>query len=191
MKLKSFEKCYDGKHLKAYKLTYENKVGKDKVYEMVSRNDLNTAYEVASKVNGIAIVGFYKGKMLLLKEFRMAVNSFIYNLCAGKIEDGETYEECANRELYEETGLKIKKIIDVLEPCYSAVAISDIKTRLVFVSLYGEISDHTSENEEIIAGLYSKEEVAHMLKTEKFSSRGQLAAYCFSKGFFDSYCDLG
>ena len=189
MKLINFEKSHDGKHLNTYKLTYENKEGKPKVYEMVSRNHLKSEADLANKVNGISIVGFKDGKLLLLKEFRMAVNRDIYNLCAGKVEDNETFEECARRELFEETGLDIEEILDVLPPCFSAVAISDIKTRLVFAKVGGKISDHTSPNEQIVAGLYTKEEVDKMLKTENFSSRGQLVAYCFSKGMFDSMLD--
>ena len=187
MKLIDFKNSFKGHHLNGYTLTYENKAGREKKYEMVSRNILNDPTEIASKVNGVSIIGFKDDKMLLLKEFRMAVNRNIYNLCAGKLENGESYEECAARELYEETGLKIERVIDVLPPCYSAVAITDIKTVLLIVQLSGEIEDHTSENEEITAGFYSKEEVKEMLATMPFSSRGQLAAYFFANGMFDSF----
>ena len=37
----------------------------------------------------------------------MSINKSIYNLCAGMIQDGESVEECARRELYEETGLSV------------------------------------------------------------------------------------
>ena len=37
-----------------------------------------------------SIIALYKGKLLLLREFRMAVNDYVYNLVAGRIEPGET-----------------------------------------------------------------------------------------------------
>ena len=37
MKLIRFEKVRDGKYLKNYALTYHNKSGKEKVYEIISR----------------------------------------------------------------------------------------------------------------------------------------------------------
>ena len=119
-------------------------------------------------------------KLLLLKEFRMAINRSVYNLCAGMINPGETIEECAARELYEETGLTVKKITKILPASYSAVAISDIMTNIVYVEAEGNISnEHFSENEEIRAAFYSAKEIAAMLETEAFSSRSQLAAYQF------------
>ncbi len=63
------------------------------------------------------------------------------------LEGNETLEECAARELYEETGLKVKRIIDILPASYAAVAISDTKTHIVFLEAQGEFEDHTSENE--------------------------------------------
>ena len=93
-------------------------------------------------------------------------------------------EECISRELYEETGLGIKRIIDILPASYAAVAISDTKTNVVFVEAEGEFEDHTSDNEWIEAGFYSREEVKELLKTAEFSSRAQIIAYFFSKNFF-------
>lgn len=43
----------------------------------------------------------------------------------------------------------------------------------------GSFEDHTSENEQITAGFYNKEEVRELLETEEFSSRAQIAAYFF------------
>ena len=110
----------------------------------------------------------------------MAINRSVYNLCAGMINPGETIEECAARELYEETGLTVKKITKILPASYSAVAISDIMTNIVYVEAEGNISnEHFSENEEIRAAFYSAKEIEAMLETEAFSSRSQLAAYQF------------
>ena len=181
MKLESIKKVHDGKYLKKYELTYLNKAGHEKKYEIVSRKEINSPEELGHKVSGISIVAFKEDKMLLLREFRMAINKEIYNLCAGMIEDGETVEECAKRELYEETGLRVKHFIDILPPAFSAVGFSDVQTHIVFVETEGEIGDHTSENEEIRAAFYTREQVEQMLKTEEFSARSQIAAYFFAK----------
>ena len=91
-------------------------------------------------------------------------------------------EECISRELYEETGLSVKQIKHILKPSYAAVAISDVKTQIAFVEAEGNLSDEgLSENESIQAMFYTKEEVRHLLNTEEFSSRAQLAAYFFTE----------
>ena len=112
----------------------------------------------------------------------MSINKTIFNLCAGMQETGETIEECIRRELYEETGLSVKKVLKILPPSYSAVGFSDTKTYIAFVEAGGDFSDHTSDNEEISACFYSKEEVKTLLETQEFSSRSQMAAFFFAEG---------
>lgn len=175
------EKVKDGRYLKNYELTYLNKAGKEKKYEIVSRKELKDLSDVGRQTSGVSIVATKDGKMLLLREFRMGVGKFIYNLCAGMIEEGETIEDCIRRELYEETGLFVKRFGDILPPSYSAVAISDIKTYIAFVEAEGEFEDHSSENELIEAAFYTKDEVQKLLATQEFSSRAQMAAYFFAK----------
>ena len=182
MKLIKMEKVKDGTYLKNYELTYRNKAGKEKTYEIVSRKELSGIEDIGQKVSGLSIAAVNGDKLLLLREFRMGVNKIVYNLCAGMIEEGESLEQCIRRELYEETGLQVKRIIDILPASYAAVAISDTKTSIVFVEAEGEFEDHTSDNEWIEAGFYTKEEVRELLKTAEFSSRAQIIAYFFARG---------
>lgn len=179
MKLLNLKKVKDGKYLKNYELTYLNKKDKEKVYEIVSRHEIADEKELGNHVSGVSVVAYCEDKLLLLKEFRMGVNRYVYNLCAGMIEKGESIEECIQRELYEETGLRLKKVLQILTPSFSALAISDIKTQIAFVEAEGSIEDHTSDNEMIEAKFYSREEVRELLETEEFSSRAQMAAYFF------------
>lgn len=180
LKLKDFKKVKDGKYLKNYEITYLNKSGKEKKYEIVSRRELASIEDVGGAPSGVSVVATHEGKLLLLHEFRMGVNRTIYNLCAGMIEEGESIEECISRELYEETGLSVKRIKKILPPSFAAVAISDTTTYIAFVEAEGDFADHSSENEQIDAAFYSKEEVKELLETEPFSSRAQMAAYFFA-----------
>lgn len=184
MKFIGMEKVRSGKYLNSYELIYRNRSGKEKRYEMVSREDLKTAADIGRKTAGIAIAAFKDRKMLLLKEFRMGINKSIFNLCAGMLEDGETVEQCTERELYEETGLSVKRVLCVLPPSYSAVGITDTKTVIVFVEADGEFEDHASENEKIEAGFYTPDELRGLLEREEFSSLALLTA-CFFMNSLD------
>lgn len=184
MELLHFQKTKDGKYLKNYELVYRNKAGREKTYEIVSRRELSGAGELGAAPSGVSIIATCKGKLLLLKEFRMGVNRTIYNLCAGMLEPDESIETCIERELFEETGLHVKKIRTILPPSFAAVAISDLTTYIAFVEADGTFSTaHTSENESIEAHFFSKSEVISLLETAAFSSRAQLAAYFFAYGF--------
>ena len=180
MEFLGMEKVKDGKYLKNYELTYLNKAGREKKYEIVSRSEITGPEALGKRVSGVSIVAYHENRLLLLREFRMGVNRYIYNLCAGMIEEGESMEECITRELYEETGLSVKKIRTILPPSFAAVAFSDVKTQIAFVEAEGNFEDHTSDNEQIDAKFYSREEVRELLETEEFSSRAQMAAYFFT-----------
>lgn len=181
MKLTDLRKVRDGKYLKNYVLTYINKAGRKKEYEIVSRRELKSPEDIGQKSSGVSIAVTMEDKLLLLREFRMGVNQEIINLVAGMLEEGETLEECIKRELYEETGLTVKKITKILPPSFAAVAISDTVTNIAFVEAEGSFSDHTSENEQIQPAFYTRAEVKELLKTETFSSRCQLIAYMFAE----------
>lgn len=182
MKFLGMEKVRDGKYLKNYELSYENKAGKLKKFEIVSRKELSGPDDLGKRVSGVSIVAFQDDKMMLLKEFRLSINREIFNLCAGMMEEGETIGECIARELYEETGLSVKRMISILPPSFSAVGFSDTKTYIAFVEAEGAFEDHTSDNEQIQARFYTRQEVRELLATAEFSSRSQMAAYFFAAG---------
>lgn len=185
MKFVQFEKVRDGCYLKSYEFTYLNKSGQQKKYEIVSHKELQKVEDIGARPSGVSIIATCGGKLLLLREFRMGVNREIYNLCAGMLEAGETIEECITRELYEETGLQVKSICKILPPSFAAVAISDMTTYIAFVEATGTIADHTSDNEQITAAFYTRDEVKALLEAESFSSRAQLASYFFSEGLME------
>ena len=61
--------------------------------------------EIIEHKGAVAILAITKeNKVVLVKQFRKAIEQEIYELPAGKIEIGETPLDCASRELKEETG---------------------------------------------------------------------------------------
>lgn len=184
MELIRFQKVKDGKFLKNYELTYLNREGKEKVYEIVSHRDLQSPDELGTKASGFSIVATRGDELLLLREFRMGVNRYVYNLCAGMIKPGESPEECIARELYEETGLKLSAVKKILPPSFAAVALSDVSNQIAFVEVTGEPEQgHASANEEIQAAFYGRSAVKELLNSgSAFSSRAQIIAYFFSEG---------
>ncbi|HIQ03220.1 MAG TPA: NUDIX hydrolase [Desulfurococcales archaeon] len=55
------------------------------------------------------------GRVILIRQYRVPVGGWIYELPAGVIESGETPEECARRELIEETGYRAGKLVKLFE----------------------------------------------------------------------------
>ncbi|KAD4983006.1 hypothetical protein R6Q59_002659 [Mikania micrantha] len=60
--------------------------------------------------NGVAVFIIKENKILLGRRRSLAIAAHTYCLPGGHLEFGESFEECAAREVKEETGLDIKNI---------------------------------------------------------------------------------
>lgn len=181
MKFIGLEKREQGKYITRYNLTYLTEDEKEKQYEMISRNGDITGFSQLHEKGADAVVMMIHNedhsKILLNREFRLAVGEWVYNFPAGLIDKGETPEVAARRELQEETGLILDEIEDVLRESYGAVGFSNEKNICIVGKASGTFQKSTSSVEEIEAGWYTKEEVRALLKTEPFAARTQ--AYCY------------
>jgi ADP-ribose pyrophosphatase len=181
MKFDYIEKKEPGKFINRYDVHYTMEDGQEKVYEMISRDpDLKTFDQLHNdKEDAVAIIMHDETgeKILLNREFRMAMGKWVYNFPAGLIDEGETPEQAARRELWEETGLEILEIKEWWGTCYSAIGFSNERNACCVGVAGGSFAESTSVQEEIQPGWFTKEEVRHLLGTEAFAVRTQ--AYCY------------
>ena len=185
MQFKGIRKKEEGKFITRYDIAYETVDKKEKIYEIISRNK---ALETLETLNGkepdsvVIIVTDEKGEKLLInKEFRMAVGDWVYNFPAGLIDEGEEPFESAKRELWEETGLELYEIDDFIGPSYGAVGFSNEINVCVVGKARGEFRPSTSTVEEIEPNWYTKKELRELLKTARFAARTQAYCYLWSK----------
>ena len=62
--------------------------------------------EVLSRPDSVSVVAVDGGELIVVRQTRAGADERTLELPAGSIEDGETPEECAARELVEECGLQ-------------------------------------------------------------------------------------
>ena len=182
MKYQGIRKVHEGRFITRYDVDYVTEEGHAKTYEIVSRNkNVQTLEELQNKKadSVVLILTDEAGERILVsREYRMSMAQWIYNFPAGLIDPGETPEESAKRELWEETGLTLVRIDDVLDNSYSAIGFSNERNICVFGAAAGEFHKSTSDAEEIVPGWYTKAEMRALLRTGAFAARTQ--AYCYA-----------
>lgn len=92
------------------KSIYEGKIVHLKVDDVILPNGKITSREVVRHQGAVAVAALNnKNELILIKQFRYPVDKVLWELPAGKLEKGEEPEQCAKRELAEETGYGAKK----------------------------------------------------------------------------------
>ena len=162
------------KFLVLKQLSYLDKSGQERTWDMVSR---------ARHVDAVMIVPFYGDKLVVIREFRIPIGGYTYSLPAGLIDAGESAEETARRELYEETGLEIRKILAVSPPVYNSPGLSDEAVTLVYAEVDGTVSqEHLEASEAIEPLILSRDEIAALLqdKTKNIAAKAWMEFYHFA-----------
>ena len=72
-------------------------------------------------------------RLVMVKEFRVPVGDYVFAFPAGLIDQGESIEDAARRELLEETGLELVVVHRVTQPLYSSSGLTDEAVPMIFV----------------------------------------------------------
>lgn len=190
-KVTKIKPLVETRYLSLYEAEYENKIGNTRTWTIASRKDNKTLqkqfFENREDTNDGVIIAAYhkeKKKLVIIRQFRIPLNNYVYELPAGLIDPGETAQSTIGRELMEETGLEI---IDVIEnrgtdKVYVSAGMTDEALALVYCTCTGEISDENLEEDECIEPLLiSQEEAKKLIQTrEKFDIKCFLVLQSFA-----------
>ena len=176
-RIKKVNSIVEGKFISLYDLEYVNKLNQDKHWSVVTRKskeDIQDIYLNGKEDNAdaVAIVAYhveYK-KLVVIKQFRVPVNNYIYEVPAGLVDHGEDILETVRRELKEETGLNLLEINKKYSKgkTYLSPGMTDESVALVFCTCDGEISrDYLEANEDIETILVSQQEAEAILESDE------------------------
>lgn len=153
MKLINIENQTSNPFLNLYKLEFQNgeKVKKYFISSRRKEENLTVSNLNHDRCDAVMIAPILPGeKTVLVRQFRPAINDYIYEFPAGLVDAGETIAETAERELFEETGLKITKILRETKPMYTSVGMSDETVSVVMAAAEGDITNLNNVGDENI-----------------------------------------
>ncbi|WP_302623726.1 NUDIX hydrolase [Clostridium sp. CAG:265] len=180
------------KFLNLYNAEYSNKGGNVKNWIIASRKEkenLEGVYLNNKELqdDAVLIVPFHKEeeKIVVIRQFRVPINSYIYEMPAGLIDKGESPQTAITRELKEETGLDVIEILKntVKGQLFLSPGMTDESVTSVFCTCGGTISKaYMEEDEDIEPILLSQKEAQELLiKDVKFDIKCYIYLQEFAK----------
>jgi len=157
MKIIKAEKLTNYDPLNLFKISYMDRNGDQKLWFIASRDrEPKCMTGSFSDPDGVIIVPFHSGenRLVVTKEYRVAVGDYKYGFPAGLVDDGETIPEAAARELKEETGLILKRIIRISPPLFSSTGMTDETVSMVYAECGGELSGRQNSSSEDIHPIF-------------------------------------
>lgn len=172
-KIKKVSPLVETKFVGLYDVEYKNKKNEDKHWMVASRKNKEELKKIylenkEDKIDAVVIAALHKStnKLVLIKQYRVPINRYIYELPAGLVDNEEDIQEAVYRELKEETGLELLEInkINSRDKVYLSPGMTDESVAFVYCLCDGEISNiYLEDDEDIEAILVSKDEAKKIL----------------------------
>lgn len=120
---------YEEKTLSSKEI-YSGKIIKVKVDEVAMPDSRTAKREIVMHPGGVGVVAVTDDDcIVMVKQYRKAIDKAIYEIPAGKLDTGEEHRMCGIRELEEETGLKAENF-EYLGFMYPSPGFTDEVTHL-------------------------------------------------------------
>lgn len=115
------------------------------------------------------------GRIILIRQWRNALDQVIYEIPAGGKEEGEDFLTCARRELEEETGYASCDL-EFLMDVNTTVAFCDEKIGIYVARNLTKTCQHLDQDEDVEVVDFKKEEILAMLEKGEITDSKTVAA---------------
>lgn len=174
-KVQNIQALAETKFLSLYNANYINKGGNKKTWTIATRKSKEVLEDQffngkEDKVDAVVILAYHKEekKLVAIRQFRIPLNNYVYELPAGLIDNNDDIISTVKRELKEETGLDLEEVIEnkMGKKLYLSPGMTDESVSLVYCTCSGKISDENlEEDEDIETVLLSKEDAIKIINS--------------------------
>ncbi len=155
---------------------YEGKIVNLRVDRVRWEDGKTATREVVEHRAAAAIVPIiHSNNVLLVRQYRYAVTTELLEVPAGIVADGETPEECATRELEEETGYKCNDIKKILE-FFPAPGSSTEKIHVYLAKGLAKTEMRTEEDERINVDIMPMETALKKIRSGEIQDAKSICA---------------
>ncbi|KAM6896774.1 ADP-sugar pyrophosphatase isoform 1-T1 [Lycodopsis pacificus] len=138
-----------GNWLKLEKTTYVDHAGSTRAWETVKR----TTRQTNTEADGVGIIALlkrtlHKDCVVMVKQFRPPMGCHTLEFPAGLIDEGESAEAAALRELKEETGYK-GEVVGITPVTCLDPGLSNCATQMVMVNINGDEGENINPTQQL------------------------------------------
>ena len=187
MEIKKSHKLTRQKWLNLFDIEYNDKKGRAKSWQLASRHSEPKCVTGDFSIpDAVVIVPFHteQKKIVITREYRIPLGGYEYGFPAGLVDEGESIEMAARRELKEETGLDVTHFIKMSQPVYSSAGMTDESVAMVYVECAGRLSvEQNTDSEEIEVMLVSQQQTQALIQDPdlKFDAKAWLVLSQFAE----------
>ncbi|GKU79624.1 NUDIX hydrolase [Paenibacillus sp. L3-i20] len=154
---------------------YEGKVISLQVDTVKLANGLTVNREIVKHPQVAAIIALVNGKLLVVDQYRKAIEKSQIEIPAGKLEEDEDPLIAAGRELEEETGYRAKKL-KLVNSFYTASGFSNQKLFLYFTDELEQGKQSFDEDEDLQVEAITVEQADAYIATGRISDAKTIMA---------------
>src|SRR6202040_1495002 len=132
--------------------------------ELIEPGGVRTTREMITHSGSVVVLPVLPdGRVLLIRQYRHAARQFLWELVAGRVDEGESPRKAAARELIEETGYRAKRF-RVFMDFFPSPGFLEEKMFILLAEGLSEGIAQPEEDEKIESRAYEREELEQMIQ---------------------------
>lgn len=147
--------------------------------EVVEPGGLRATREVITHPGSVVVLPVLKdGRIVMIRQYRHATRRHLWELVAGRIDEGESVKMAAARELLEETGYRAKRYSEFLD-VFPTPGFLEERMHILLAEGLSEGKAQPEADEKIISRAYTVEELKRMMQTRKLLDGKSIAGILY------------
>lgn len=160
-------------------MLYEGKVFGVRRDEVVEPGGVRAIREVITHPGSVVVLPvFPDGRILMIRQYRYATRQFLWELVAGRIDEGENVQKAAARELLEETGYRAERFRVLLDMFPTP---GFLEERMFVLQARGltEGQAQPEEDERITVKIFTRRQIETMIRRNELRDAKSIAGLLY------------